>query len=332
MLRITFINVGYGDSILIEELQGAKRTFAILVDGGKPYDQVDRFEYDGHPGRTPVLPYLKSHEVEKLDVVMLTHFHIDHVGGLPDVLKALPYGEIWANCSIPEQFPMGNCVIPENSPPESLAMFRSLSLFSEIKNIARKHGKEIMLFKKHEFGSNLGHGILVDKYAVTPRFNMKMNMLLKGIGSQPPEELETRLFALDQGQNASCIALRVSYAGKSALLASDLPSPYWNSILDEGGHSIRADILKFPHHGQSDGASKRFAAEVDPKHVVFCVSEDNPFGCPKKAAFSYFNPSVHFHSTGYVDVPQLLPPTLPHKAVVFEIADDSTITWFPENA
>jgi len=41
MLRISFINVGYGDSILVEELHGSRRTFSMLVDGGPPYAGTD---------------------------------------------------------------------------------------------------------------------------------------------------------------------------------------------------------------------------------------------------------------------------------------------------
>lgn len=331
MLRITFINVGYGDSILIEELRGTKRIFAMLIDGGKPHDQAYKFEYDGHPGRSPVLSYLRRHEVGMLDVVMLTHFHIDHVGGLPEVLKALPYGEIWSNCDIPEFRPEGKSSLPEKLRPEAAEMYRSLSLLVEIKDIARKDGKNIRPFKENEYQIDLGHRILADKYAVDPSLYSNMDRLFRGIAGQTPAELEYGLFALDQTQNASCASLRLTYAGKSALLAADLPSTHWKSILD-AGHTIRADILKFPHHGQSDGASNRFATEVNPSHVVFCVSEDNPFGCPQKASFSYFDPSVRFHATGSLNLPPWLEPSPAHSAVVFEISDDSRISWFPEKA
>ena len=329
MLRITFINVGYGDSILVEELRGTKRVFAMLIDGGKPYDRIDRFEYDDHPGRSPVLRYLLRHGVGMLDVVMLTHFHIDHVGGLPEVLKALPYGEIWANCLFQEPFPGGNDSLPEKARPEAREMYRSLSLLAEIMTIARKDGRIIKPCEENEYGIGLGHGILADKYAVDPLLYRATDTILNDIASRSLEDLEAGLFSLDQTQNASCASLRLSYAGKSALFAADLPASHWNSILD-AGQAIRADILKFPHHGQPDGGSRRFAEEVNPRHVVFCVSEDNPFACPQKASFSYFDPSVRFHATGSPDMPPWLEPCPAHSAIVFEISDESRLRWFQE--
>ena len=208
-------------------------------------------------------------------------------------------------------------------------MYRSLSLLAEIMTIARKDGKIIKPCGENEYGIGLGHGILADKYAVDPSLYRATDSLLKDIAGRSPEGLEAGLFSLDQTQNASCASLRLSYAGKSALFAADLPASHWNSILD-AGQAIRADILKFPHHGQSDGGSKRFAEEVNPRHVVFCVSEDNPFGCPQNASFSYFDPSVRFHATGSLDMPPWLKPGPAHSAIVFEISDESRLRWFPE--
>ena len=72
ILEITVIDVGQGDSILIETPSGKK----VLIDGGEEY-----------AGKNIVIPFLRRKGINKLNMVILTHPHSDHVGGLPEVLK-----------------------------------------------------------------------------------------------------------------------------------------------------------------------------------------------------------------------------------------------------
>jgi len=114
-------------------------------------------------------------------------------------------------------------------------------------------------------------------------------------------------------------------------MAADLPHTYWNPIIKEG-HPIGADILKFSHHGHADGASPKFAENVSPSHVVFSVSSDNTFGCPKPSAIASFPGNVRFHSTEAIDMPPALILSSPRSAVVFEISDDGDLRWGTEAA
>ncbi|MFA4906195.1 MAG: DNA internalization-related competence protein ComEC/Rec2 [Candidatus Margulisiibacteriota bacterium] len=83
-LTISVIDVGQGDSILVESPSGK----CMLIDGGPKYKR-------GDAGRRYVLPFLHKKGINKLDIVVLTHPHDDHVGGLPSVLKDLPVGLIF---------------------------------------------------------------------------------------------------------------------------------------------------------------------------------------------------------------------------------------------
>ena len=70
-LEIHMIDVGNADCFLIK--QGSA---AMLIDGGNP-DNADH-----------IVSYLHTHGVERLDAVLLTHPHTDHIGSLTRVVQA----------------------------------------------------------------------------------------------------------------------------------------------------------------------------------------------------------------------------------------------------
>jgi len=71
VLRVTYLDVGQGDSIFVDLPNGDN----ILIDGG-PYSQ--RFD----TGKRIVSPFLEYEGVNKLDLIVSTHPHNDHAGGL----------------------------------------------------------------------------------------------------------------------------------------------------------------------------------------------------------------------------------------------------------
>ena len=77
-LKVHFIDVGQGDSILVDLGETE-----ILIDGG-----------DKSPG---VTPYLNRYVDGNLEVMVATHPHADHIGGLIDVLNAFQVEQIWHN-------------------------------------------------------------------------------------------------------------------------------------------------------------------------------------------------------------------------------------------
>jgi competence protein ComEC len=87
-LEITAIDVGQGDSILIVSPEG--RT--MLVDAGGSIGPV-RSEFDY--GEDVVSPYLWWRGLDRLDVVVLTHAHGDHIGGLARVIQNFRPRELW---------------------------------------------------------------------------------------------------------------------------------------------------------------------------------------------------------------------------------------------
>lgn len=82
--RAVFLDVGQGDAVLV---QG--REASVLVDGGVAVE--GRFD----AGERVVVPALGALGVTALDLVVASHADLDHAGGLPAVLRALPVARLW---------------------------------------------------------------------------------------------------------------------------------------------------------------------------------------------------------------------------------------------
>ncbi|MCX5780275.1 MAG: MBL fold metallo-hydrolase [Firmicutes bacterium] len=79
ILKVHFIDVGQGDAILVQTPAGQN----LLVDAGEnDYGDV-------------VVKYLISQGVKDLDIVVGTHTHSDHIGGLDKVIRSFPVQAVY---------------------------------------------------------------------------------------------------------------------------------------------------------------------------------------------------------------------------------------------
>lgn len=90
-LEVTALNVGQGDCFYVRTPSGVH----LLLDGGgdSPYWQ----ERGRNVGRERVVPYLRHRQVERLDYVILSHPHEDHLFGLLAVLQEFEVGMVIDN-------------------------------------------------------------------------------------------------------------------------------------------------------------------------------------------------------------------------------------------
>lgn len=84
-LRVTVLDIGQGDAILVDLPDGS----LMLIDaGGSVGGPID-------PGARVVAPVLRARRRSRVDVVVLSHPHPDHFGGLEAALARVEVGEFW---------------------------------------------------------------------------------------------------------------------------------------------------------------------------------------------------------------------------------------------
>lgn len=74
-LEVAFLDVGQGDSIFMKTPDGS----TTLIDSGNP-----------GMGTRRILPFLRRNGIDHLDQVIITHGHLDHLGGMAEVLAEVP--------------------------------------------------------------------------------------------------------------------------------------------------------------------------------------------------------------------------------------------------
>ncbi|MBE1304756.1 MBL fold metallo-hydrolase [Clostridium botulinum] len=78
-LKVHYIDVGQGDSILVQT-----KDKNILIDAGT------------RKSSDSLISYLKKQHIKKLDYVIATHPHEDHIGGMPKVIEEFQISNFYA--------------------------------------------------------------------------------------------------------------------------------------------------------------------------------------------------------------------------------------------
>ena len=79
LLKVHYLDVGQGDSIFIE----LPNNETMLIDAAESYQSEN------------IINYLKYLNYQKIDYVIGTHPHTDHIGGLKDIINTFEIGKIY---------------------------------------------------------------------------------------------------------------------------------------------------------------------------------------------------------------------------------------------
>jgi len=250
-LKVTFIDVGHGDCILIQtpddniKGNGKYEGNIILIDGG------ERVE-----GKKVIIPYLKSHgipESKPIDYLIMTHAHSDHVGGLIPVIQNYEIKAILDPGYNPPKKGKKSKIDGENKDRSPYPTFCRLA--EEEKNC--KFYRPLVGTLIQEEGDTLNCGS-----------ELKVQVLnSEKVASDP---------------NNTSIVIRLQYGEVSFLLVGDAEGKERKDTADalkfvekdlikEYGNTLKSTFLKAGHHGSESSSTNAFIDAVSPQYVIICA-------------------------------------------------------------
>jgi competence protein ComEC len=221
--KLVACSVGQGDGLVVRAGPGQ----AVVIDVG--------------PDPTAIRRCLSRLRIRAVPIVVLTHFHADHVDGLAGVLGQLPVGQVW--------------VSPYASPAGEAAGVRALALASSAAVRSPPVGE-------------------------TGRVGAVWWQVLGPVGvprgvagaGESGESLESG------AENDASLVLRVGVDDLTVLLTGDV-EPDGQARILATGVDLRADVLKIPHHGSSR-QDPAFFASTGARVAIASAGLRNSYGHP----------------------------------------------------
>ncbi|MFD5495876.1 ComEC/Rec2 family competence protein [Streptomyces sp. NPDC001812] len=225
--RLVMCDVGQGDAMVL----AAGEDTGVVVDAGPDPALVDRC--------------LRSLGITRVPLVVLTHFHADHVAGLPGVLRGRSVGEI-AITGLEEPADQARFV-------RRLAADRHLPMTRAVAGERRRTGD-------------------LSWEVVWPPLSPRQPAAPTAPQSWTPQP---------EGPNDASVAMLVRTGGLRLLLLGDLEPPAQRALARSpaAGRLADVDILKVAHHGssfQDPGLLRRVA----PRLALISAGRDNTYGHP----------------------------------------------------
>lgn len=242
-LRATFLDVGQGDATVLELPGGG----VIVVDagglGGQASSPGPGAGAGPDPGERVVVPFLQRRGHRRVDLLVASHPHPDHVGGLVAVLERLPVRRLWAV-------------------PQGAAEFIDPS-WTRVLDAARRLQVPVETPAPIEL-----RGVRIEPLAPCP--------------PEDPACAVRPHAGLGHNNNSLVLRVRfagrslllpgdVELPGELLLLDRDRHDPAFDP---------RADVLKAPHHCSGTSSSESLLAAVRPAWVICSLGLRNRYGFP----------------------------------------------------
>ena len=219
-LQIYFIDVEGGQSTLFVTSAGK----SLLIDTG----------WDAHNGRDAdrIVVAAKSAGLTKIDYVLITHFHEDHVGGVPQLLQRIPVGVFFDHGENRELTPQVT---------KDYDNYKQALATAHVNRITAKPG-EVLPIEGLNVKVISADGNLIDKP-------------LPGAGQPNPYCAASETRPADQTENARSLGTLITFGKLRILDLGDLTWDKEMQLMCPNNKLGHVDILVVSHHGWNQSSS-----------------------------------------------------------------------------
>lgn len=275
-MEITVINVGYGDALLLETGEGCR----LLLDGGSALAE----EFDGDPYRIRAAEYLERQGIRRLDAVVISHIHEDHVCGLEAVLDHTEVGHLYVPYPV-EPFLAGSSLQAGAGAARSVPLYTAaLNAYRRILLRARETDIPVTRLTAGdglELGADAFMQVLAPAGSVVDDYMALVQQAYRYAGD--PETVTACLTRLDAMSNRTSLLLRFTLGKTVFLSAADSCPGEWKAVPKNLLENV--NVLKLPHHGQIDSISEQLMGEMPLRYVITTSASDRRYNSANKEVY-----------------------------------------------
>jgi competence protein ComEC len=230
-LQIYFLDVEGGQSTLLVAPSGQ----SLLVDTGWPGNNnrdADR-----------IAEAVKLAGLKKIDYVLITHYHTDHVGGVPQLLKQVKVGTFIDHGPNQEN---------DELAPEGYAAY--LSSIGSIKHIVAKPGDRIPI-----------KGLNVEVLSVA---GAHISQAVAGAGQPNPFCASEPKWPVDHTENSASLGVLVTFGDFRFVDLGDLTKDKEQNLVCPNNLIGTVDLFLVSHHGMNFSNTKALVHALHPRVAV----------------------------------------------------------------
>ena len=233
-LRIYFIDVEGGQSTLFVTPAGK----SLLIDTGWPgnnFRDADR-----------IVAAAKSAGLNRIDSVLITHFHEDHVGGVPQLVQRIPVGTFFVHGP--------NRELDHGDTEQGYAAFQKVLAQTKAKEIVPKPGDRLPI-------EGLDATVISSdgKVIQTP---------LPGAGQPNAYCKQSEIRPPDQTENARSLGVLIRFGDLRILDLGDLTWDKERDLMCPENRLGKVDLLVVSHHGWYESSSPALVEAIHPRVAI----------------------------------------------------------------
>jgi beta-lactamase superfamily II metal-dependent hydrolase len=258
-LKITFIDVEGGQSTLFITPTGQ----SLLIDTGQSL-LIDT-GWPGNENRDADRILKAAHQagITRLDYVLLTHYHVDHTGGVPQLVAKIPVG------TFIDHGP--NRELDHGITEKDYADYQSILATGKYKHITARPGDHLPI-----------PGL--DATVISADGDL-IAAPLRGAGQPNPYCATSEIRPADQTENSRSLGIEITFGKLKILDLGDLTWDKERTLMCPANKLGHVDILVVSHHGWYQSSSPALVNAITPRVAIMDNGEQKGGSTPTLKTF-----------------------------------------------
>jgi competence protein ComEC len=232
-------------SVYFIDVEGGQATLFVTPDGQSLLIDTGWSDNDGRDADR-IVAVAKKAGLARINYVLITHYHSDHVGGLPQLVARIPVDTFIDHGD--------NRETSVASTLQNWTAYQELLATQKFKHITAKPGDILPVLRMHA--------------TVVSSDGALIQSPLPGAGDPNPACKESETQPLDQTENARSLGIFITFGNLKILDLGDLTWDKEMQLMCPVNKLRKVDIYIVSHHGSSQSGSPALVHGVEPRVAI----------------------------------------------------------------